>query len=362
MIEAGGFYQRDNGNLSTVPGYGLSIPFLDTKPTYPQNSAMDWNYVSVPQTQAGDRQIHYAQGKTLGGSSAINSMAYHRATVGAHQKWADLVGDQSYTWQNFLPYFEKSAELKHPDFAKRDTPNATFQYDPSVFSNGPLTVSYATWVDPTITWLAKAIRSLGLPESSLGLNSGTLSGSSAFVTTTVNQDEAVRTTSFNSYLEKVGLGAGLRVYHNTRATKIVFSGKQASGVQVTTGSSDYTLKAIKEVILSAGVFGSPHLLMVSGVGPGSTLQSYDIPVVSDLPGVGKNFWDQLFFQVVNLVKTPSGPQEVAVNPQLAKTEYKKLKWGPFSSISAYIAYEKLPQSARTSFSQSTNTALSWFPR
>ena len=85
VIEAGGFYEQDNGNLSTVPGYAQNIPFLDTTPSYPRNSAMDWDYLSVPQAQAGNRVIHYAQGKTLGGSSAINTLAYHRATVGAYQ-------------------------------------------------------------------------------------------------------------------------------------------------------------------------------------------------------------------------------------------------------------------------------------
>lgn len=322
---------------------------------------MDWDYVSVAQKQAGGRKIHYAQGKTLGGSSAINTMAYHRPTYGAHQKWADAVGDQSYSWLNFLKYYTKSTHLNTPNYAKRNMPNSTFIYDPFPWSNGPLEVSYATWVDPTITWLAKAIRSLGLYQSLLGFNSGFLLGCSAFVTTTVDQDTAVRTTSRNTYLENIGLKAGVKVYHHSRASKIIFSGKKATNVKVLKDGNEFTLNVKKEVIVSAGVFGSPKLLMVSGVGPAATLRSFGIPVVSDLQGVGKNLWDQLYFQVANVVTTPSGPQQAGLDAAKANAQYTQQKWGPLSSISAYIAFEKVPQAVRNGFSRATKSALSWFP-
>jgi choline dehydrogenase len=364
VIEAGGFYEQDSGNLSTVPGNALGIPFLDTTPSYPHNSLMDWDYLTVPQTQAGNRQIHYAQGKTLGGSSAINTFAYHRATYGAYQKWADLVGDQSYTFPNILPFFKKSAYLWAPNFPKRNTANATFNYDASAFDNsqkGPLQVSWATWVDPTITWLAKGIRSLGLPQSNLGLNSGVLTGSSAYVTTTVDPRNATRSSSRTSYMDTVGVPAGLKVYHHTRARKILFNGTKASGVTVITENTSYTLSAKKEIILSAGVFGSPHLLMVSGVGPAATLKTYGVPLVANLAGVGQNLWDQIYFQVINVVSTPSGPQQAAANPALANKQYNEQQWGPLSSISAYISFEKIPATLRTAFSRATTVALGWFP-
>jgi choline dehydrogenase len=325
---------------------------------------MDWDYVSVQQAGAGNRMIHYAQGKTLGGSSAINTLAYHRATQGAYKRWAELVGDQSYTYQNVLPFFEKSAFLWSPDFAKRNTPNATFKYDSSAFDDsraGPLQVSWAQWVDPTITWIAQAIRSLGLPQSDEGLNSGHLAGMSAYVTTTVDPRSATRSSSRTSYMENVGVPAGLKVYHHTRARKIVFDGKRACSVQVRTQNADYTLTARKEIVLSAGVFGSPHLLMISGVGPAALLKRYGIAVVTDLAGVGQNLWDQIYFQIVNVVSTPSGPQQAAADPAKTNKQYYEQQWGPLSSISAYIAFEKLPASLRNTFSRATKTALAWFP-
>ncbi|KAF2501935.1 alcohol oxidase [Lophium mytilinum] len=364
VIEAGGFYEQDNGNLSTVPGYATAMPFLDTTPSYPRNSLMDWDYVSVPQKAAGGRQIHYAQGKTLGGSSAINTLAFHRATYGAYQKWADVVGDPSYTYWNILPFFKRSAFSYPPNFPKRNTPNATFIYDPTAFSDslkGPVQVSWAQWVDPTITWLAKGIRSLGLPQSVLGLNSGLLTGTSAYVTTSVDPCDATRSSSRTSYMEQIGVPAGLQVYHHTRATRILFSSKRAKGVQVTANEKSYILTAKREVILSAGVFGSPHLLLVSGIGPAATLSKYNIPVISNLAGVGQNLWDQLYFQIINVVSTPSGGQEIALDPEKANKQYYEQQWGPLSSISAYISFEKIPSTLRKTFSSATKVALDWFP-
>lgn len=227
---------------------------------------MDWDYVSVPQTEALNRQIHYAQGKTLGGSSALNTLAYHRGTVGAFQKWADLVGDQSYTFPNVLNYFKKSTTLSPPDFIKRATPNATFTYDASAFNtpfSGPVQVSWANYVEPTSTWLARALQMIRLPQSSEGFNSGRLSGFSSWITSSVNPRNATRSSSRTAYLDSRSLPR-LSVYRNTRALKILFNRKQAIGVSVKGQEREFILKARKEVILAAGAFGSPKLLMVSG--------------------------------------------------------------------------------------------------
>ena len=269
IIEAGGFYEIDNGNFSVVPGLSLSSPFLSTLTTYQQQPLVDWSLVSVPQSGAAGRQIHFAQGKTLGGSSALNSMAYHRGNSGAYQRWADLADDQSYTFQNLLPYFEKSCHLTPPNDAKRRTPNATVKFDPAVFSStgGPLQVSWSNWVDPTLTWAQKAFEAIGLPISSSNFNSGSLSGS-AWIPSTVDNSNAERSSSESSFLTQSIYNTSITVYKQTQAKKILFTsnnGYSASGVSVTTAGLDYTISANKEVILSAGVFHSPQLLMVSGM-------------------------------------------------------------------------------------------------
>ncbi|PQE30233.1 choline dehydrogenase protein [Rutstroemia sp. NJR-2017a WRK4] len=174
IIEAGGFYEVDNGNFSIVPGLALSAPFLGTAVPFQPQPLVDWGLVSTVQTGAAGRKIHYAQGKTLGGGSALNSMAFHRATTGTYQQWADIVGDETYTFDKLLPYFKKSVQLTPPNYAKRNTPNATTLYDPKVFSSsgGPLQVSWSNWVDPPFTWFQQAFNAIGLPISPVNFNSG----------------------------------------------------------------------------------------------------------------------------------------------------------------------------------------------
>jgi choline dehydrogenase len=222
----------------------------------------------LPIANAGNRQLHYAAGKTLGGSSALNTMAYTRSTLGAYQRWADVVGDQSYTFPNLIQYYIKSAHLTPPNYQKRNTPNATVLYSPSAFNNdkgGPLQVSWANWVDPTQTWFARALQAVGLPQSPTGLNSGVLSGFGGWTTSTISPEDAHRSSSQTSYLDQAIKNTGIAVYEHTQATKILFDdSKKANAVTVTTQGIEYTLSAKKEIIVSAGVFHSPQLLMVSG--------------------------------------------------------------------------------------------------
>lgn len=266
MVEAGGVYQVDNGNQSVVPFYAFTMPFLgQADEGYPRHPLMDWDLVTTPLAGAAGRRIHYAQGKTLGGSSAINTMAYHRGTKGMHKRWAQAVGDASYLFERALPFFKKSARLAPPNLEKRATPNSTVLYDTAVFGDGPVQVSYSNYVDPTATWLARALQSIGLPLSPSGLCSGVLSGFGAWSASSLFTD-ATRCSAASSYLTLATKKTGLMVYPHTRAMKILFdsASKRATGVSVDTAGLQYTLSARKEVIVSAGVFHSPQLLMVSG--------------------------------------------------------------------------------------------------
>lgn len=274
VIEAGGFYEQDNGNLSVIPYYGLVMPVLGITEDYPPNSLVDWDLISTPQASAGGRRIHYAQGKTLGGSSALNTMAYHRGSVGAYQRWADLVGDQSYTFDRLLPYFKRTSTLTPPNLGKRNAPNATVLYDPSASDNslaGPLQVSWANWVDPAQSWLARALQGIGQALSPSGLSSGKIIGG-AWVPTTIDPKNATRSTSKSSYLEAAvqNKNARIAVYVRSQAFKIIFDkSKKATGVAVSSGGIDFVISAKKEVVLSAGVFHSPQLLQLSGMSPTS---------------------------------------------------------------------------------------------
>ena len=266
IIEAGGFYEVDNGNYSVLPGLYPYSPFLATTTSYPQQPLMDWDLISVPQTGAQNRRIHYAQGKTLSGSSALNAMAYHRGTIGAYQWWANLTADESYTFQNLLPYFRKSCTFTPPNDAKRRTPNATVKHDLSAFSvaGGPLHVSYSNWVDPALTWFQRAFASIGLPISDVGFNSGSLLGQTAWIPSTIDPLTGERSSSQASFLEQAIANTNIIVYTQAQVTKVLFKSAVASGVSVVTRGVPHTISANKEVIISAGVFHSPQLLMLSG--------------------------------------------------------------------------------------------------
>ncbi|KAK5660446.1 hypothetical protein OQA88_12991 [Cercophora sp. LCS_1] len=356
------------GNLTVVPGYAFSNPVLAPIEFFPPIPLLDWELLSQPQTGANNRKVHYAAGKTLGGTSAVNTMAYHRPTCGTHDRWADAVGHSSYSWVNMLPFFKKSTRLTPPNWTKRATPNATFVYDPTAFcaglpTCGPVDVSYSNWVDPTNTWLAVALNAIGLLPNLLGFNSGILGGG-AYTTETIAPD-ATRESTQPSYLDWALQATQLKVYPRTQASKILFNtNKKATGVTVSTnGGASYTLTATKEVILSAGVFHSPQLLLLSGIGPQAKLQSLGIPVVADLPGVGQNLQDPIFFSVQSGVKTPSLASELADPARQAAilAQYQTNAAGPFSSAGGYIAFEKLPLSSRLGFSVRTAGLLASLP-
>ncbi|KAK0702310.1 hypothetical protein B0H67DRAFT_558610 [Lasiosphaeris hirsuta] len=366
VVEAGGFYETDSSTISTVPGYAFSNPVLAPVEFFPPFPLLDWELVSQAQTGAANRKVHYAAGKTLGGGSAINTMAYHRATKRTHLRWADVAGHLSYTWDNMLPFFLKSAKLTPPDWLKRATPNATFTYDPTVFCTGlpicgPLQVSYAKWVDPTNTWFSVALEAIGMAQNLLGFNSGSLSGG-AYTTETISPD-AIRSSSESSYLAWALQNTQLKVYNRTLASKILFTSGKATGVSVSTGGAGYALTVAKEVILSAGTFHSPQLLMVSGIGPQAKLQSLDIPVISNLPGVGQNLQDPIFFSVQSGVKTPSLASELAdpARQSTIQQQYDSSDAGPLSSAGGYIAFEKLPAASRQAFSPRTASLLAGLP-
>lgn len=217
-------------------------------------------------------------------------MVYQRGTVGSYQRWADQVGDQDYAWSNFLPYFEKSLKFTPPDASKRAA-NATPDYDRTTLGggNGPLSVTFTNYAQPFASWVQNGLKEIGINPRQ-GFTSGQLLGSS-YVVNTVEPTLQTRESSETGFLQPALANPNLIVYTQTLVRKITFdSNKVATGVMVDTAGKVYSLFATKEVIVSAGAFQSPQLLMVSGIGPEATLSQYNIPVIANRPGVGQNMW------------------------------------------------------------------------
>lgn len=148
------------------------------------------------------------------------------------------------------------------------------------------------------------------------------------------------------------------------AKKIIFNAeKAATGVTVSTLGIEYTLTANKEVIVSAGAFQSPQMLMVSGIGPEETLQQHNIPIVHALPGVGQNMWDHVFMGPSYQVNLETHSKLTnPLNLAAAAIEYLASSTGMLTNNEVdYLAWEKLPASSRSAMSNSTLTSLATFP-
>ena len=351
VIEAGSFYELDNGNLTEIPADASY--YLGKDPSI-SNPLIDWRQKTTPQLGFGGVSVLYPQGRTLGGGSTRNFMWYQRGSTGSYQKWADAVGDQSYSLPNFLPYFKRSVQFSPPNKGARAA-NATPLYDQTLFSTtgGPLHVSYPNFASPAASWLALGLNAIGLKELAGGMQDGKLLGWT-WITDTIDPVTQVRSTSESSFLrEAIQRNDNLDVYRTTLAKRITFdSTKKATGVVVETtglGSATvtYRINATKEVIVSSGTFRSPQLLMVSGVGPAATLKENGIEVIADLPGVGQNMWDHVFFGPSFRTNTPT--HSSLGNPTFAKqatAQYASSRTGFLTNVGGdLLAFEKLPAGA-----------------
>lgn len=204
--------------------------------------------------------------------------------------WADDVGDRDYAWENFLPYFERSLNFTPPDTTKRAA-NATPDWDPEAVGNGdgPLRVTFTNYAQAFSSWVQRGLSEIGI-QPRRGFTSGELMGS-AYVLNTIEPTLQTRESSETAFLQPALANPNLVVYTETMAKRIMMdSNRVANGVAVQTMDKFYNLTARREVIVSAGAFQSPQLLMVSGIGPQETLARHNIPVVADRPGVGQNMW------------------------------------------------------------------------
>lgn len=257
------------------------------------NGLIDWRFLTTPQTALANRTVHYTRGKCLGGSSARNYMVYQRGTVGTFDKWAEEVGDESWTWENVYPYYQRSTHFTPANTALRAANASLGLVDETASflpNGGPLQVSLPNYAQPWSSFLPEGFEELGIHALEKGTNAGALIGY-AYVTMTEDPSDQTRSSSESSFLRTALRSPSLTVYTHALAKQVVFDeGKTARAVSVDVAGMQFQLNATKEVILSAGAFQSPQLLMVSGVGPSSTLEKYGIPVVADRPGVGQNMW------------------------------------------------------------------------
>lgn len=258
----------------------------------------NWALHTVPQPGLNGRRGFQPRGRALGGSSAINAMLYVRGHPSDYDDWADL-GATGWDWQSVLPWFVKA--------------EGNARQGPLHGTEGPLQVGDQRDPRPISRAFVQAMGELGVAATD-DFNGPTQDGAGLYQVTQFHHGprQGQRCSAAAGYLHPVMGRENLTVLTRTRTERIVMEGKRATGVMVRRGLTRRRLTARREVIVAQGAFGSPQLLMLSGIGPEAHLRAHGLEVVHDLPGVGQNLADHLDFTISH---HSLRPDTVGLNPR-----------------------------------------------
>lgn len=291
LLEAG---PADRNIWIHIPiGYGKTM--FD-----PRNN---WQFYSEPEPQLNGRKIYQPRGKTLGGSSSINGLVYIRGQHEDFDEWAKL-GNTGWSWREMLPYFKRS----------EGNERGASEYHGA---DGPLGVSNIRGKHELVEAFIAGAGEQGIPRND-DFNGAKQEGVGYFQLTTRN---GLRCSSAKGYLRAAKKRGNLVIHTESQATQIVFEGRRAVGVRYLRGGVPTEARAKCEIALSAGAFQSPQLLMLSGVGAAAELREHGIPVLHDLPAVGKNLQDHLQVRMIYKCTKP-----ITTNDDL-KTVWGRAKIG-----------------------------------
>ena len=239
------------------------------------NRFYDWKYESEPEPEMGGRRIYHARGKVLGGSSSINGMIFQRGNPLDYERWGADEGMKSWDYAHCLPYFKKME-------------NCLAGADEYRGGDGPLVLERGPADSPLFEAFFEAVQEAGYPLTK-DVNGYQQEGFAPFDR---NLHRGRRLSASRAYLHPVRKRPNLTVRTRAYATRILFEGARAVGVEYVQGGRTKQVRA-GEVILSGGAINSPQLLQLSGVGNAAELSKLGIDVVHDLPGVGENLQDHL---------------------------------------------------------------------
>jgi choline dehydrogenase len=262
---------------------------------------VNWNYSAEGCEGSDGRRIHWPRGKTLGGSSSINGMLYVRGNPADFDGWAQM-GCRGWSFDDVLPYFRKSEDYKQgidPDYRGKDGPLKVEDYRTIL----PLTHRFIEGAQQAGYKFSKDLN--GREQEGVGYSQMTRKG-------------RWRGSTAQTFLKEAQGRPNLRVETEALATKLLFDGKNCTGVMFRQRGQTVEARAHREVILCGGAVNSPHLLQVSGVGPAEHLQSIGVPVVHDLRGVGANLQDHYVARVSHRVKGSISINKLARGVRMAR--------------------------------------------
>jgi choline dehydrogenase len=276
LIEAG---PRKTSRILAMPAGYMKFLARDTYLTM---------HKTVPQPQLEGRAPIVPQAKVLGGGSAVNAMVYIRGQAEDFDAWNEAMGGAGWSYRDLLPHFIKQEGNDHLG-------------KPYHGVDGPLKVSHLGQHSAMSRAFVQALQEKGVPYNP-DFNGARQAGV-GFMQHTIDWQARRRCNAVDAFLQPVLSNPRLTLLANTVATRISIENGRATGVEVKGGSGPETFHADTEVILAAGTYMTPKLLMLSGIGPAEELSRHDIAVKVDLPGVGRNLQDH---HEVPIVATTTG--------------------------------------------------------
>ncbi len=262
LVEAG---DRDRSPFIKVPA-AVAFTVLNPK--------LSWGYQTVPQPHCNNRRVVLPRGRVLGGSSSTNGMVYSRGHPGDYDDWA-AAGARGWGYAELLPYFLRSED------------NPAFAGSPYHHVGGPMAVANIPQVNPLVTSFLESVQSLGLKRCP-DFNGADPEGFGARQGTIRN---GRRESGVTAFLRPAQRRANLKIIVNALAHRVLLEQHKAVGLQIEQDGSPLTLTARREVILCGGSYGSPALLLRSGIGPMEHLKSAGVQPIHQLAGVGQGLRD-----------------------------------------------------------------------
>lgn len=271
LIEAG---PADTSPLVRMPGGVIGLM---------RSNSHNWQFWTAPEKHCGGRSMYWPRGKTLGGSSAINAMVAIRGHAQDYDLW-ESQGNKGWAFKDVLPLF-KAMENYEPG-AAGELSDEEREYHGS---GGNLNVAERRHTNPLSAAFVQAALQAG-HRPTPDFNGAQQEGCGMY---RAYQKGGERCSNAAAFLRGAEPRPNLTILTGAQVTRVLFEGKRAAGVRYCKDGLYYDVIAQREVILAAGTVGSPHLLLLSGVGPAAELKPHDVDVVQDLPGVGKNLQDHL---------------------------------------------------------------------
>jgi choline dehydrogenase len=246
----------------------------------------DWAYFTEPELELGGRRLYVPRGKLVGGSSAMNAMIYVRGNPLDFDEWA-AGGAEGWSYADVLPFFERAE-----DQARGKLPGHGV--------GGPLRVEDLVCKNPLSGAFVEACAEMGIAKND-DFNGGSQDGAGFYQ---VTQKGGTRWSAADGWLFPALGRANLTAVRGAHVTRISFEKGRAAGVEYVRGGRASTARATREILVAAGAIASPQLLLLSGLGPADDLARLRIPVVADLPGVGRNLMDHPIVGVAYACKEP----------------------------------------------------------